>query len=214
MNRCADYRTATNAAYELLYKLKINSLPIDFKTVMRRLPYIHYKTYSDFGAQRGMSFDDVLKLVQNRHGFVLIDDSKTPLHYLIIYNETKDVGTKRFTIAHELGHIILEHDKEDYVSEQEANCFARNFLCPVPISIEKRLFTCSDYIKSYHISSIAAEVCIAFRRTDFDNITTDNYIKMTDLFMLSYKDTLAEIEEEIDREMGIILPAEYYRSIY
>lgn len=69
--------------------------------------------------------------------------------YVIYYNDTKkNEGLTRFTIAHELGHIFLEHHKRADTDimlrkgisasvykafENGANCFARNFLSPQPL---------------------------------------------------------------------------------
>ncbi len=52
--------------------------------------------------------------------------------YIILYND--QVGNERrraFTLAHEVGHILLSHAGErPEVEEREANAFAASLLCP------------------------------------------------------------------------------------
>lgn len=52
--------------------------------------------------------------------------------YIILYND--QVGNERrraFTLAHEVGHILLSHAGENPdVEEREANAFAASLLCP------------------------------------------------------------------------------------
>lgn len=57
--------------------------------------------------------------------------------YYIEYNDKiLNEGRRRFSICHELGHILLEHNlslKNDPVQEQEANIFAAELLMPEAI---------------------------------------------------------------------------------
>lgn len=57
---------------------------------------------------------------------------------IIIFNDKHSINRKRFTLAHELGHIVLDHtsmigessqSNEDY-RESEANAFANSLLMP------------------------------------------------------------------------------------
>ena len=62
--------------------------------------------------------------------------------WIIIFNDKNDSSTSRFAIAHELGHILLGHEKtqvkyskmEQFVkkpkSENQADMFALRLLCP------------------------------------------------------------------------------------
>lgn len=79
--------------------------------------------------------------------------------YLIIYNDSKPLQRIRFTIAHELGHILLGHLENGVTEidrggisnslymelENQADVFAGNFLVP-PILLNERLkmLNCRD----------------------------------------------------------------------
>ncbi len=63
--------------------------------------------------------------------------------YLIIYNEKKNARRIYFSLAHELGHILMNHvfrkdEIDHFFMEGEANTFAGNFLAP-PILIRETL---------------------------------------------------------------------------
>ena len=53
--------------------------------------------------------------------------------YLICYNDAGMPARIRFTLAHELGHLLMNHhDRSDEAAEREADCFAQHLLLPRP----------------------------------------------------------------------------------
>lgn len=69
--------------------------------------------------------------LSNRDNCRMISDDAFTLTGKVFYNEENCHGRVRFSLMHELGHILLEHrsDEHDLV-EQEANYFASNILAP------------------------------------------------------------------------------------
>ncbi|MCH4072364.1 ImmA/IrrE family metallo-endopeptidase [Pseudoramibacter sp.] len=53
--------------------------------------------------------------------------------FIIYYDSKVCVERQRFTIAHELGHILLGHVNDSELAEIEANYFASYFLAPSPL---------------------------------------------------------------------------------
>lgn len=52
-------------------------------------------------------------------------------NYLILYREGGNARRLTFTLAHELGHVLLGHmGEESEIEEREANAFAASLLCP------------------------------------------------------------------------------------
>lgn len=96
-------------------------------------------------------------------------------HILTLYSRAASIERKRFTVAHELGHICLEHITLDGKSSQfssksqeiEANSFAAALL--VPIS-DLRAFmkdkdkTLEDIIKRYWVSKDVATRAVNHNR--------------------------------------------------
>jgi Zn-dependent peptidase ImmA (M78 family) len=60
---------------------------------------------------------------------------------------------KRWTLAHEIGHIYLEHTKDNAEEEREANLFASELLMPelVILELKRRL---RDYGRTLTISEV------------------------------------------------------------
>ena len=52
---------------------------------------------------------------------------------VIYYNDEMPDRRIRFTIMHELGHIVLDHTEHSELAESEANYFAKYALAPPPL---------------------------------------------------------------------------------
>lgn len=60
-----------------------------------------------------------------------------PVRTTICYNDARSRERIRFTLAHELGHLVLIHpDTGDDVYEHEADIFANYLLAPAPLVLE------------------------------------------------------------------------------
>ena len=117
------YQKSRNATWEILLKLKIKELPVKVIDLCRRLG-IPVK-FADLGAEQD--------------GYTIMIDGQP----IIVINSLKrdNAARMRFTIAHELGHIMLGHvgvyelvNREpspgDNDIEREANVFASRLLAP------------------------------------------------------------------------------------
>lgn len=85
-------------------------------------------TASQFCSVMGLNYYEMI------HGDLAdgmtIHDRKRDM-YTVVYNETVDTGRLLFTLAHEVGHIYMEHDDKDvYAEEIEANAFSTQLLLP------------------------------------------------------------------------------------
>lgn len=169
----SNYVIATNKAYETLIRFHEFSFPVCIFSVIRKMKNIKLYTYSEFAKRHNLSFEEFFQLAPSNFGFTIIEPSTK--RYLIIYNEQKDEPIVRFTLAHELGHIVLGHTKDNEKENKEANCYARNYLCPIPAIVEMNLKTINDYVECFYISEPMAEVAVDFRGCDYRNITTSNY---------------------------------------
>ena len=61
--------------------------------------------------------------------------------YIIFYDDKIPLTAQRFTIAHEIGHIVLGHFNEfnEFTKEKEANMFAVRILMPMCVLYECRV---------------------------------------------------------------------------
>ncbi len=155
-----QYKAARNKSWEILIEAGIDRLPIDLKKLCKTLyatviPYSQMgeKTLSDFAA--------------TGDGFTLALNRK---QRLIAVNDAKSLPRMRFTLAHELGHIALNHtlkpvvhrnsESDDGLSitELQANVFARDILMPAGVLAKLNIHTAEDIASLCDVSLTSAQI--------------------------------------------------------
>lgn len=119
------YDEIVNIVTSLLTELNINSIPID-PFEIAALCNIGIVSYSTFSQEK-----QKLLFARSKEGFCF----ETDYGFMILYNDKRSISRIRFTIAHELGHIMLEHSQESELAEAEANFFAKHLLAP-PVLVQ------------------------------------------------------------------------------
>ncbi len=178
MTESPDYHTATNAAYRILNDVYPFQLSTDIFQIINNFSNISIHTYSEIANKFEFSFDSFLNIASSEFGYTVQD--KKSGNSIICYNDIKDICTIRFTLAHELGHIVLNHTKDNDISRKEASCFARNILCPISTVKELNLHNISDYTNIFNISDSMADVAIQYAKSDFYYIQNNYYRDISD----------------------------------
>lgn len=173
MSRIPDYSIATNKAYEILSQVHPFRLETDIYMILSSFSTIVLHTYTDLAQRFNISFEEVLETVSSEYGFT--SRNRRTGKNEIYYNDRKDSSTIKFTLAHELGHIVLGHTKDDDISRKEASCFARNLLCAVPIIDELDIQTVGDLIYVFEVGEPMAEVSLNYFDSDRYYIKKDLY---------------------------------------
>ena len=142
------------------YKLLPGSMlrfPIDVVGIIRCIPGCSIHSYQTFAQKNNIPVRDVSQYCGSYDGCVHSYRSKR----MIMYNNSGRITLQRklFTIAHELGHIMLGHqDPENAGAEREANYFAATLLCPMPI-VSAMPSKSPDLLKiAFNLSQEAAEI--------------------------------------------------------
>jgi hypothetical protein len=93
-----------------------------------------------------------------------IEPVSGPVIHLLLYNDEpgQNLARFRFTLAHELGHIVLKHRESGYAEEAEADAFAQHLLCPEPLANALREMNTSELIwgMAFGISISTARIVI------------------------------------------------------
>lgn len=122
------YQKSRDLSWQILLDHDITCLPVKVSGICKAL-HIRTIKYSD-GIKNIKDFDQYAKPEQN-DGFSYKNS--------IFYNDQCSIPRQRFTVAHELGHILLhggnglynrEPSESDNPIEQEANVFASRLLAP------------------------------------------------------------------------------------
>lgn len=114
-----DYRKSASAADRTLEKYGTAS-PMDVFAKLHNVLLISFAS-----AQLEGNGQDSFTLVNRKDG---------QLQYIVLYNSALPPARIRRALSRELGHVILQHDREtpENVSIEEADCFSFHFLCPKP----------------------------------------------------------------------------------
>lgn len=174
-----QYKSAFDLSQVLADTIKVSKYPIDIFKVFKRkkgppILISSFEDYKSWATLKGRKCPDEVKDAK------CYFDPETGV-YIIVYNEKKSKKRIRFSLAHELGHIILNHLSDErteidrgglddityYKMEGAANTFAGNFLAP-PILIHERLsgmsFDVADIADFFNLSK---ESVRDYRRRDY-----------------------------------------------
>ncbi len=111
----------------LLYECNIHELPINLNTVID-----HYN-YNLF------TYNKIMQLgfkPLRPDGYTITVRKDEMIEYTIVYDSSLSPQRIRWTIAHEIGHIHLNHLTETYAitnPDREAQYFAEQLLMPLPV---------------------------------------------------------------------------------
>lgn len=140
-----NYRIARELARKILKTASINSFPVLIKTIAKQIPGLHID-----GAELQ---DDIsgIQISYNGHDFVR-------------YNQRHAATRNRFTLAHELAHILLGHTNNEASlfmaskdQDKEADTFAAELLMPLEF-MKKAIIqynTVSDLSQAFWVSKAA-----------------------------------------------------------
>lgn len=152
-----NYKIARDKAWETLIECGICELPINLADIIN-----HYGIYlikysdSDYISRHNSPTED---------GYSRLIDGKL----VIYYNDKKPEHRIRFTVAHEIGHVLLGHLSEGETlhrnteedtpnpKEQQANIFARDLLMPAVV-INQLAYSARDISQLCNVSEQSAQI--------------------------------------------------------
>ena len=131
-----DYNRAARLAYKTILSLHIESLPVDPLMIFAYCKNTVVRTYEEAAPYFGMSDADHFKwyVADNKDALTVRREyTDGAIRYEMIYDRRGNPCRRRFTIAHELGHIVLKHSQEQWWEEREADYYAAQLLAPHPV---------------------------------------------------------------------------------
>ena len=147
------YKKARNASWQALIDNKVDSLPVDIVRIVQN------------NGIRLLKNSQANELRDGESGISIFDGKQ----WFIIYDDSQPIGRKRFTVAHELGHIVVGHPLiagfharttggRLSQTESEANIFASRFLAPACVLWGLNVHDAADISRICEISKEAAEI--------------------------------------------------------
>ena len=157
-----NYKKSRNAAWEILLACGVERLPVDLNAIARHLGVRVYA----YSRSRKLLEDTGLAEVAKQVSGLTFYAGAQPV---ILYNDAETPQRIRFTIGHELGHIVLGHVRPgehtsqnrepqpgDDPMEQAANRFAADLLAPACVLWGLDLHRAEDIAQVCKISIQAA----------------------------------------------------------
>ena len=145
------------AMYE---KLGIDSVPIDPFNIANRLGFV-LRPYSQLPIEKQLQ---LRKLECEAINFYDPESGA----FIICYDDSFIYTRVRFTIMHEIGHILLEHKQESQLARKMADYFAAYALAPSPLI---HRFGCDDFVdvhNRFDVSVSCASACFQRYRNWLD----------------------------------------------
>lgn len=147
------YKNVRNASWQCLIDYKVTDLPVDLVRIADEAGIIICKN------------SEVHELTGCESGACILEGDQ----WYLIYDDETVAGRRRFTIAHELGHIFLGHELMNSHHgrsfnilkpqvETEADIFASRLLSPACVLWGLNLHTAEEIAKACNISLAAAKV--------------------------------------------------------
>lgn len=155
------YKKARDMSWKVLLECGINSLPVDLWIIAEHY-HLRIHPYSRSSVTQ-LFREDVLQ----GDGFIVsLGDKKE----IFLNDGIKSRPRRRFTVAHELGHGILDHDigvihyrnnendSQTDMQELEANIFARDILMPATVLAALDIHTPEEIMNLCDVSRRSAEI--------------------------------------------------------
>lgn len=159
----SKYKEARDVAWKILLECGIDALPVRPSVICDHYGWVlaDYHTGASSIALLGLK-----ELTKQTDGFCAV----TKNHAYIFFDSTLPAGRQRFTIAHEVGHLVLGHVAPGGVTtvnreptpgddpiERQANQFAARLLAPACVLHELGAITPEAIQRACGLSRQAAE---------------------------------------------------------
>lgn len=134
-----DYNRAATLALITLLRLGVESLPVFPGHLIRQCKNTRLMTYQEYCALPGVSslFPDTLSQDHPEALTHLFEFPSGKTAWLVYYDPNMMTPARlKFSLAHELGHIVMKHRGHNEEEEQEADFFAAHLLLPRPALAE------------------------------------------------------------------------------
>lgn len=144
---------AAGLATRLLLSQRLYSPRIDIPA-LRYDKSIIFDTLSNFCENSCLSLVEFSGFGGIRDGCTIRRKCGGSSLYIVLYNEKiKSGGRRSFTLAHEIGHIYLDHENDGPGEEREADYFASQLLLP-PILVWELLKRSRFTISAHELATI------------------------------------------------------------
>jgi len=155
-----NFEKATKLATHLLYHQNVSDRVLNVENLVYDRP-VYIDSLQNYSMLTRIPVEKLVEKKSPTSDGVCLYDNKTGL-YVILYNAfDKNLAHRNWTIAHEIGHVYMEHKADGEIEEIETNFFAAQLFMPeytlLSMSKEYGMFDCYDLMEIFGVSKQAAE---------------------------------------------------------
>jgi len=166
------HRYVEQIVYDLYKTIPSWKFPLKLEDVVRSIPNCRYLSYQRVAVLSRKKFQEVIDLCESTSGCTFYDSTND--RYLILTNQAvleNNAGRRRWTLGHEIGHVMCGHFKNSSLCklsenglatvdnpefEREADYFAASFLSPIPFFPLMNIRVADDVMRSFGLSKEAS----------------------------------------------------------
>lgn len=145
-----NYKSVRNMSWICLADCGIQTLPVPLSKICKHYKYTVIKNST-------LPANSEFTLKPNERGKNVVTDSST----FIIVHDTDSLQIQRYSIAHEIGHILLGHNRTENITssnENETERFAIDLLAPACVLWGLDLHTPEEISAACNISISSARI--------------------------------------------------------
>lgn len=155
INNKIRYELIKTEIAKLFEDYNVNEIPIDVFEIASKMN-IKITKFSQLSYEKRIILNTIF---HHPDSFVTFDKLKQ--QFIIYLNDKTILSRQKFSIAHEIIHIILEHDCQTFLNEKEANFGASYLLVPTSLAlIAPQLFLDNENILIDEIFEVSKELSI------------------------------------------------------
>lgn len=151
-----DYEKVDSVALQLRIDYNHLKKSLDVFALAKQLNMVLIK-YSSLGEEQLNKINEFSEILKD--GFTIFrEDERGELKFYTFYNDSIGIARIRFTIAHEIKHVVFREKNPTVKEEDIANHFARYILAPPCLAMEyiNKGLTQVDIMADFDISYEAA----------------------------------------------------------
>lgn len=176
--RNSRYEEIKKSVVKLYSELCVHCIPVDCFEICEKL-HIRLVPYSSEPTEKRKVFKFFSK---DGFSYLTMDDE-----WVIYYDDTMPNARIRFTIMHEIGHIVLDHTEHSDLAESEANFFAQYALAAPPLIHCIKPEDYMDIAREFNIS----KECALYAMGNYHN-----WLRYGASYMLDYEIALISLFDE------------------
>lgn len=134
------YKNVRNSSWKCLLECGITSIPTNLSKICKHFNIRIIKN-SSLKENRLLTNERAKNMLINGNWYIIVDDSES-------------IAVQRYSIAHEIGHILMGN----YISEYEAERFAIGILAPACVLWGLNIHSAEDIAKVCNISLTSAKI--------------------------------------------------------